>query len=238
MHCECHSLVYRALVTYANPQTGEIRVKIPAVTGNRTEVSISRITRAKYNGVWVVPNVNDQIVVSADDHNMTNVFWIHTDLTPAKTILPSNNYGSFYDTTIQTNPVANAVNIMKLNSSADHNFIDIVDGSKITVTNTGIFNIQFSAQFDKTDSGTDEVDIWLRIDGVDVPWSNTRLSSHNNNDKFLAAWNWMVTMNAGQYAQIAWSSADPDMRIFAQNGQTGPTRPGIPSVIVTVQRTV
>lgn len=233
-----HSIVHRASVTYSNPLTGDIRVRIPAVTGNESEIPISFITRAKYNGVWVVPNVGDQIVVSADDPNMTNVFWIHTDLTPAKTILPSNDYGSFYDTTTQTNPVANTANLMTLNSTADHNNIHVIDNSKITVTNTGIYNIQFSAQFDKTDSGSDDIDIWLRIDGVDVPWSNTRLTSHNNNAKVVAAWNWMVSMNAGQYAQLVWCSYDLDMRIFAQTAQTGPTRPGIPSLIVTVQRTV
>jgi len=134
--------------------------------------------------------------------------------------------------------VANTVRIMTINNVADHNNIHVIDNSKITVTNTGIFNIQFSAQFDKTDSGTDDFDIWLRIDGVDVPWSNTRITTTGNNTKVVAAWNWMVAMNAGQYAQIAWSSADTNMRIFAQNPQTGPTRPGIPSVIVTVQRTV
>jgi len=238
MNCNCHSIVHRATVTFADKNTGEIRVKIPQILGNNSEVSISRLTRAKYNGVWVVPNVGDQIVVSADDAHMSNLFWLHSDLTPAKTILPSNNYGSFYDTTTQTNPVANTVNIMTLNSSADHNLIDIVDGSKIAVTNTGIFNIQFSAQFDKTDSGTDDFDIWLRIDGVDVPWSNTRITTTGNSVKVVAAWNWMVAMNAGQYAQIAWSSADTSMRIFAQGPQTGPIRPAIPSVIVTVQRTV
>jgi hypothetical protein len=238
MHCDCHSLVYRALVTYSNPQTGEILVKIPSVTGVESVVPISFITRAKYNGVWVVPSIGDQIVVSADDHNLSNVFWVHTDLTPAKTILPSNDYGSFYDTTIQTNPVANTVRIMTINNVADHNNIHVIDNSKITVTNTGIFNIQFSAQFDKTDSGTDDFDIWLRIDGVDVPWSNTRITTTGNAVKVVAAWNWMVSMNAGQYAQIAWFSADTGMRIFAQTAQTGPTRPAIPSLIVTVQRTV
>ena len=231
------SIVHRALVTYSNPATGEIRVKIPAVTG-QSEVHISYIGRAKYNGVWVVPEVGDQIVVSADDFHMTNVFWLHVDLTPAKTILPSNDYGSFYDTTIQTNTTANTAHVMTINTVASANNISIVDGSKITVTNTGIYNIQFSAQFDKTDSGSDDVDIWLRIDGVDVPWSNTRLTSHNNNAKMLAAWNWMMPMNAGQYAQLVWSSADTDMRIYAQTAQTGPTRPAIPSLIVTVQRTV
>ena len=233
-----HSIVHRASVTYSNPATGEIVVKVPAVTGIDSVVPISFITREKYNGVWVVPTIGSQIVVSADDENFTNVFWLHTDLTPAKTILPSNDYGSFYDTTTQTNPVANTANLMTLNSVADHNNISIVNNSKITVTNKGIYNIQFSAQFDKTDSGSDDIDIWLRIDGVNVPWSNTRITSHNNNAKVVAAWNWMVAMNAGQYAQLVWSSADLDMRIFAQSAQTSPTRPGIPSLIVTVQRTV
>jgi hypothetical protein len=127
---------------------------------------------------------------------------------------------------------------MTLNSIASANNITVVAGSKITVTNTGIYNIQFSAQLDKTDSGTDDVDIWLRIDGVDVPWSNTRVTMTNNNTKLVAAWNWMMPMNAGQYAQLMWSSADTSMRLFAQLAQTGPTRPAIPSLIVTVQRTV
>ena len=76
------SIVHRALVTYVNPNTGEIRVKIPAVTGNNTEISISRIGRQPSNGVWSMPTIGTQIVVSADDENMTNVFWLQTDVTP------------------------------------------------------------------------------------------------------------------------------------------------------------
>lgn len=231
------SIVHRALVTFSEPSTGEIRVKIPAVTG-QSEVPISYIGRAKYNGVWVVPQVGDQIVVSADDPLMTNLFWLHVDLTPAKTILPSNDYGSFYDTSTQTNPVANTANLMTINSMDGHNNITILDNSKIKVTNKGIYNIQFSAQLDKTDSGTDDVDIWLRQNGVDVPWSNTQLTMQGNNNKLVAAWNWMIPMSAGDYAQIVWCSSDVSVRILAQNAQTSPTRPAIPSLIVTVQRTV
>ena len=237
MHCNCHSLVHRAIVTYANPLTGEIRVRVPAVTG-LGEMSISYITRAKYNGVWVVPEVDDQIVVSADDANFTNLFWLHSDLTPAKTILPSNDYGSFYDTSIQTNLVGNVIREMTINSMDGHNNITIIDGSKIKVTNTGIYNIQFSAQLDKTDSGTDDVDIWIRQNGVNVPWSNTRVTMTNNNTKLVAAWNWMIPMTAGDYAQIMWLSADTSMRIYAQAADDILGTPGIPSLIVTVQRTV
>jgi hypothetical protein len=237
MHCNCHSLVHRAITTYSNPLTGEIRVRVPAVTG-LGEMSISYITRAIYNGVWVVPNIGDQIVVSADDENFTNLFWLHSDLTPAKTILPSNDYGSFYDTTTQTNPVGSVIRTMTINSMDGHNNITILDGSKIKVTNTGIYNIQFSAQLDKTDSGTDDVDIWIRQNGVNVPWSNTRVTMTNNNTKLVAAWNWMIPMTAGDYAQIMWLSADTAMRIYAQAADDIVGTPGIPSLIVTVQRTV
>jgi hypothetical protein len=91
---------------------------------------------------------------------------------------------------------------------------------------------------DKTDSGSDDVDIWIRQNGVDVPYSNTRITMTNNNTKTVAAWNWMIPMSAGDYAQLVWSSHDTSLRILAQGPQTGPTRPAIPSLIVTVQRTV
>ena len=79
MHCECHSLVYRALVTYSNTSTGEILVKIPSITGIDSVIPISYIGRSSTNGMWAVPNINEQIIVSADDHNLSNVFWLQTE---------------------------------------------------------------------------------------------------------------------------------------------------------------
>jgi phage baseplate assembly protein gpV len=98
MH-SCSSIVHRALVTYTNPTTGEIRVKIPSVTGVNTEISISRIGRQSSNGVWAVPTIGTQIVVSADDENMTNVFWLQTDITASSGStnldggFPNSSYG-------------------------------------------------------------------------------------------------------------------------------------------------
>jgi hypothetical protein len=77
--CGCQSIVHRALVTYSNSATGEIRVKIPVLLGSDSEVALSTIGRKETNGSWVVPSVGDQIIVSADDENMTNVFWLQTD---------------------------------------------------------------------------------------------------------------------------------------------------------------
>jgi len=71
---------YRAVVTYSNSTTGEIKVKIPAILGTASEVSISYIGRVKQVGnIWAVPEVNSQIVVSSDDSSLTNIFWLQTD---------------------------------------------------------------------------------------------------------------------------------------------------------------
>jgi len=52
----------------------------------------------------------------------------------------------------------------------------------------------------------------------------------------VAAWNWIVEGLANDYFQIMWSSPDTDMRIYAEGPQSNPTRPGIPSVILTVSQ--
>ena len=69
--------IHRGLVTYSNETTGEIRVKVPSILGASAEMAISYIGRTKGNtGTWVVPSVGDQILVSSDDNNFTNLFWI------------------------------------------------------------------------------------------------------------------------------------------------------------------
>lgn len=74
--------VYRALVTYSSSATGEIRVKIPALLGPATEVTLSTWGRSALNGTWIVPAVSEQIVVASDDSNLTNLFWLIADPTP------------------------------------------------------------------------------------------------------------------------------------------------------------
>ena len=229
------SIVHRALVTYSNSANGEIRVKIPAVTG-QSEVYISYIGRAKQHGAWVVPAVGEQIIVSADDEHMTNIFWLRSDAYIAHALTP--DYGSFYDDQIQTNPVANVQREMKFRNTFEAHNVSIVSDSQITVAYAGVYNIQFSAQLDKTDSGEDHVDIWLRYNGADVAWSNTRMTMPKNDAKLVAAWNFVLTMDAGSYAQIMWLSDDASMRLYAEAAGTSPVHPAIPSVILTVTRAV
>lgn len=72
------SPVYRATVVYSNSSTGQITVRIPSLAGADSTFDISYIGRAAVGGVWYVPSIGAQIVVTADDPNFTNTFWVQT----------------------------------------------------------------------------------------------------------------------------------------------------------------
>ena len=151
----------------------------------------------------------------------------------------TGSYGSFYDTTTQINPVANAANSMSFNETAITNGVSLSGSTNpfntyIKTENAGVYDIQFSAQLDKTDAGKDEIVIWLRKNGTDLTDTATSVSLTNNNDKVVAAWNWFVQSAANDYYQIIWKSADADMRLLAEVSSS--QHPGIPSVILTANR--
>jgi hypothetical protein len=78
--------VYRATVVYSDTSTGVVKVRIPALTGADSIVDISYIGRTAYNGVWSVPSIGSQIVVTADDANLTNVFWLQVAPDPSTSL--------------------------------------------------------------------------------------------------------------------------------------------------------
>jgi hypothetical protein len=106
----------------------------------------------------------------------------------------------------------------------------------IKTVNAGVYDIQFSAQVEKTDSGTDEIVIWLRKNGTDLTDTATTITLSGNNAKQVAAWNWFVASAANDYYQIIWVSADTGMRLLAET--ISATHPGIPSVIGGAKDTI
>lgn len=153
----------------------------------------------------------------------------------------SGYYGSFYDTSNQLNPVASIARPMTLNEVTSgvngviSNGISVVSGSRITMANTGVYNVEFSAQIDKTDSGSDDIDIWLAKNSANVAWTNTRQTlTGSSGEKYIAAWNFIVSAVAGDYFELMWSSADVNMQIVTVPASVSPARPGVPSLLVTV----
>jgi hypothetical protein len=142
-------------------------------------------------------------------------------------------HASYYDTTTQTNPVANQVNLFKYNSiTTEFQVTRGTPTSKIYVANTGSYNFQFSAQLDKTGGSASAVYIWPRVNGVNVPDSATKLVIDGPNNEIVAAWNFILVMKANDYFELAWESPDTDV-IIPYVAPTG-NIPGIPSIIMTV----
>lgn len=144
------------------------------------------------------------------------------------------NQAYFYSTVTQTNPVANAVNIVTFNNAAINIGIILVAGSQITVSRTANYNFQFVIQGDKTDAGTDLADIWLRRNGVDYPDTNSQISISGGLGVLVASWNFTLALTAGDNIQIAWQSSDTALRFLTVPAQVGPVRPVTPSVRCTI----
>lgn len=145
-------------------------------------------------------------------------------------------YGSFYDTTNQTNASGTAVNHMSLNTTAEAVGVSVASGYMIQVANSGVYNIQFSAQVQKTNASSDDIFIWLAKNNVNVADSNTAVTIQGNNQRVVAAWNWVLTLDRNEHVDVRWHSIDTSMRLLYSGGANLPTRPAIPSVILTVNR--
>lgn len=142
-------------------------------------------------------------------------------------------YGSFYDTTTQTAAAINTAYAMTFNTTDLS--LGVTRGtptSRIYVDRPNIYNIQFSAQLDKTSGGVGLIWIWLAKNGVDVPNSATQIRVQGNNAETVAAWNFLLQMNANDYFELKWAVDDISVQIQAF-AAAAPV-PGIPSVILTV----
>lgn len=156
------------------------------------------------------------------------------DLAPSYT--PQANgkrYGSFYDTASQNAAATNTAYPITLNATQISHGVWIGSpSSRVYVDRVGTYNFQFSLQLNKTSSNAKNVFIWCRINGIDVAYSATKVTLAGNSSATVAAWNFVLDMNAGDYFELVWSTDDTSCFIQA-NTSVSPV-PSIPSVILTV----
>ncbi len=147
----------------------------------------------------------------------------------------SLSVGAFYDTTTQT-LVSNASASMTFNSITISDGISVVANSRLTVTQPGTYNIQFSSQFIPAGPGS-SVYIWLRKNGTNVAYSNTEVHMQNSSQAVVAAWNFIETLTAGQYVELIWHPVGGTVDMATEVPTPSPGgngNVGVPSVIVTM----
>ena len=151
-------------------------------------------------------------------------------------------YGSYFSTTTCTPAAINTAYALTFNNTftrADGSnleygvYVDPTDTSRVFVDNTATYNFQFSAQLKQTGGGTHNIYIWPRVNGVDVADSATQVTmSGGANTAAVAAWNFVLNLQAGDYFELMYSVDSTNITI-PYVAAASPV-PAIPSVILTV----
>ena len=112
--------------------------------------------------------------------------------------------------------------------------------SQITVTDAGLYNVQFSIQFTNSGANVNAASVWFRKNGTNIADSNSEFSipaRHGTTDgRVIAALNFFAELAAGDYVELMWAAQDTGISITYIAAQSSPTRPATPSVILTVAR--
>lgn len=117
--------------------------------------------------------------------------------------------------------------------------------SKIVVDNPGIYNLQWSGQFQNTDNQIQDISVWLRKDasgaGVDIDGSTGFVSiparksaSAGEEAHEIVGWNYFIELQANEFVEIWWSSTLDSVSLQYYAATTGPTRPATASVVATL----
>ena len=142
-------------------------------------------------------------------------------------------HGAFHDTTTQTAAAISTPYAVTFNTT-DHTYATYVGTptSRIYVDVSGVYNYEFSLQLDKTAGATGNIWVWPRINGSDLADSATRLAIQGTTAETVAAWNFLLDVNAGDYFELMWAVDDTRVRIQAEPATA--FCPAIPSAILTV----
>jgi len=115
--------------------------------------------------------------------------------------------------------------------------------SKIQVSQAGLYNVQFSAQFINTTNDVQDVDIWFRKNGTDVAASNSQFGikarkSTGVASRLIAGINFYLDLAKDDYIELMWRVTDSGVSLehfpaVTASGTT-PAIPATPSIILTV----
>ena len=148
-------------------------------------------------------------------------------------------YGAFQDGTDQTAANTTTAYAITFDTTDFNNGVTLSNSSRLNVSQSGIYNIQFSVQFKNTTNDTQDVDVWFKKNGTNIDNSNSRFGlparkSSGDPSHLISAMNFFVSMETNDYIEIMWRPSDVGVSIEHFATSSTPTRPAIPSVIATV----
>lgn len=115
--------------------------------------------------------------------------------------------------------------------------LDPTDNTKIVAAASGYYNVQFSIQLLTFDNAIDNVTLWFRQNGVDVPYSAgivTVPAIHAGKPgAAIISWNLVLPLTSGDYIQLLMSSDSANTVAATYPPGVSPVHPASPSIILT-----
>ena len=148
-------------------------------------------------------------------------------------------YGAFQDSTDQVAANTTTAYAVTFNTTDFNNGVTLSNSSRLNVSQAGIYNVQFSIQFKNTTNDTQDVDLWFRKNGTNLDNSNSRFGigprkSSGDPSHIIGTLNFFVSLAANDYVEIVYRVSDVGVSIEHFAASASPTRPAVPSAIVTL----
>ena len=160
------------------------------------------------------------------------------NVTISQSATTTKQYGAFHDTSTVTATSTTTAYVMNLGSTDLSSGISIVGGTKVTVTTTGVYNLQFSAQLSNPNNAIVYVSIWIQLNGANIAASagtNGVPAKHgSNNGLQIISWNYLLSLAASDYLEMYWQSDTTNVQLITFPATTGPAVPQSPALIVTI----
>ena len=151
----------------------------------------------------------------------------------------NNPHGAFHDSTDQVAASTTVATAVIFGTTDISNGVTLSNSSRLNVEDSGVFNIQFSIQLKNTTNDGHDVDIWFRKNGTNIDNSNSKYhiparKSTGDPSHMIAALNLFVELNSGDYVEIMYKVDNVNVTLEHFAASSTPTRPAVPSAIVTV----
>jgi hypothetical protein len=230
-----------------------------AVTGNLTSVNanLGNSASANYfignfygtaNSATVATSANSVALANVNgagniaslnlDGSASNVLYGNGTFAPVAGGNTTSAYGQFWSNATQTIASANTEYQFTFNNAIENSNVVLGSGpsnSRIIINQTGIYNIQFSVQSDRSGGGgSSTAYIWFKKNGENINDSAGFITLDNTINS-VESWNILANVtSAGDYYEIAYASNSTNLSFPTLAGNASVGYPASPSIIVTV----
>lgn len=155
---------------------------------------------------------------------------------PTIAALADTPCGSWQSVSDQFATVANQEYIVSYNSVDFERDMVLTAGTKVYVSNTGLYNVQFAIQLNNSSGGGNDAHahFWLKKNGTTIAETGSRQSCTSNSPSQVCSRDFFLSLAVNDYIELAWETNHTNIHLYHQDAAS--PVPIVPSVVLTVHQ--